>query len=244
MSNSRVLLADDQALLRQGLHMMVDAQPDMEVVGEAADGFEAVEMAARLSPDVILMDIRMPGMDGVEATRRICSPRSAGGGPRVIVLTTFDLDEYVAGALAAGASGFLLKDAPPADIIAGIRVVAAGDALLAPSVTRRLLERFATRPEVTNLAPPPGLDLLTYREREVMTLVVRGLSNAEIRRELYLSEPTVKTHVGRILMKLGVRDRVQLVVLAYEHGLAGPGRRVIPSDDPGRTPADDDARGG
>ena len=224
MSQSRVLLADDQALLRHGLHMMVDAQPDLEVVGEAADGSEAVEMAARLSPDVVLMDIRMPGMDGVEATRRICASRSAGSGPKVIVLTTFDLDEYVAGALAAGASGFLLKDAPPADIIAGIRIVAAGDALLAPSVTRRLLERFAARPEVTNLAPPAGLDLLTDREREVMALVVRGLSNAEIRQELYLSEPTVKTHVGRILMKLGVRDRVQLVVLAYEHGLAGPGR--------------------
>ena len=193
MSQSRVLLADDQALLRHGLHMMVDAQPDLEVVGEAADGAEAVELAARLSPDVVLMDIRMPGMDGVEATRRICASRSAGSGPKVIVLTTFDLDEYVAGALA-------------------------------PSVTRRLLERFATRPEITGLAPPAGLDLLTDREREVMALVVRGLSNAEIRGELYLSEPTVKTHVGRILMKLGVRDRVQLVVLAYEHGLAGPGR--------------------
>jgi DNA-binding NarL/FixJ family response regulator len=221
---SRVLLADDQALLRHGLHMMVDAQPDMEVVGEAADGAEAVEMAARLAPDVVLMDIRMPVMDGVEATRRICAPGPAASGPRVIVLTTFDLDEYVAGALAAGASGFLLKDAPPSDIIAGIRVVRAGDALLAPSVTRRLLDRFATSPAIANLAPPPGLDLLTEREREVMALVVRGLSNAEIRQELYLSEPTVKTHVGRILMKLGVRDRVQLVVLAYERGLVEPGQ--------------------
>jgi DNA-binding NarL/FixJ family response regulator len=222
----RVLLADDQALLRHGLHMMVDAQPDMEVVGEAADGSEAVEMAARLAPDVILMDIRMPRMDGVEATRRICGSQLAQGAPvpKVIVLTTFDLDEYVAGALAAGASGFLLKDAAPADIIAGIRVVTAGDALLAPSVTRRLLDRFVTRSQVTNLAPPAGLDLLTDREREVMALVVRGLSNAEIRKELYLSEPTVKTHVGRILMKLGVRDRVQLVVLAYERGLVQPGR--------------------
>ena len=223
MSAARVLLADDQALLRQGLHMMVDAQPDLQVVGEAADGFEAVELATRLEPDVVLMDIRMPGMDGVQATRRICASRAAGRGPRVIMLTTFDLDEYVVGALSAGASGFLLKDAPPADIIAGIRVVTAGDALLAPSVTRRLLDRFAARP-VASLAPPAGLDLLTDREREVMALVVRGLSNAEIRKELYLSEPTVKTHVGRILMKLGVRDRVQLVVLAYEHGLAGPGR--------------------
>jgi DNA-binding NarL/FixJ family response regulator len=222
--SSRVLLADDQALLRHGLHMMIDAQPDLEVVGEAADGAEAVALAATLDPDVVLMDIRMPRMDGVEATRRICESRPAGTVPRVIILTTFDLDEYVVGALAAGASGFLLKDAPPADIIAGIRVVVAGDALLAPSVTRRLLDRFARRPEVKNLAPPAGLDLLTDREREVMALVVRGLSNAEIRNELYLSEPTVKTHVGRILMKLGVRDRVQLVVLAYEHGLAGPGR--------------------
>jgi DNA-binding NarL/FixJ family response regulator len=224
VTRCRVLLADDQALLRHGLHMMVDAQPDMEVVGEAADGAEAVEMAARLIPDVVLMDIRMPVMDGVEATRRICAPGPATGGPRVIVLTTFDLDEYVAGALAAGASGFLLKDAVPADIIAGIRVVRDGDALLAPSVTRRLLDRFATRPAIANLAPPAGLDLLTEREREVMALVVRGLSNAEIRKELYLSEPTVKTHVGRILMKLGVRDRVQLVVLAYERGLIQPGQ--------------------
>ena len=224
MSSCRVLLADDQALLRQGLHMMVDAQPDLEVVGEAANGAEAVEMAGRLGPDIVLMDIRMPRMDGVEATRRICRSSTAGGGPKVIVLTTFDLDEYVVGALTAGASGFLLKEAPPADIIAGIRVVAAGDALLAPSVTRRLLDRFASRPEITNLMPPPGLDLLTSREREVMALVVRGLSNAEIRKELYLSEPTVKTHVGRILMKLGVRDRVQLVILAYERGLVEPGQ--------------------
>ncbi len=224
MTRCRVLLADDQALLRHGMRMMVDAQPDMQVVGEAADGAEAVEMAARLSPEVVLMDIRMPRMDGVEATRRICASGAAEGGPRVIVLTTFDLDEYVAGALTAGASGFLLKDAAPADIIAGIRVVRDGDALLAPSVTRRLLDRFATRPEIANLAPPAGLELLTDREREVMALVVRGLSNAEIRKKLYLSEPTVKTHVGRILMKLGVRDRVQLVVLAYERGLVEPGR--------------------
>lgn len=223
MSRSRVLLADDQALLRHGLRMMIDAQPDLEVIAEAADGAEAVAVAARLVPDIVLMDIRMPGMDGIEATRRICSSPATASRTRVIVLTTFDLDEYVAGALSAGASGFLLKDAPPADIVAGIRVVTAGDALLAPSVTRRLLDRFATRPEITGLAPPPGLKLLTDREREVMALVVRGLSNAEICAELYLSEPTVKTHVGRILMKLGVRDRVQLVVLAYEHGLAGAG---------------------
>jgi DNA-binding NarL/FixJ family response regulator len=223
MSQSRVLLVDDQALLRHGLRMMIDAQPDLVVVGEAADGAEAVAMAATLEPDVVLMDIRMPRMDGVEATRRICQPQP-NGGPKVIVLTTFDLDEYVAGALAAGASGFLLKDAQPTDIIAGIRVVVAGNALLAPTVTRRLLDRFARRPEITALAPPAGLNLLTDREREVMALVVRGLSNAEICQRLYLSEPTVKTHVGRILMKLGVRDRVQLVVLAYEHGLAGQDR--------------------
>jgi DNA-binding NarL/FixJ family response regulator len=226
VSKCRVVLVDDQALLRHGMRMMVDAQPDMEVVAEAADGVEAVEVTARLVPDVVLMDIRMPRMDGVEATRRICGSHSADSGLKVIVLTTFDLDEYVAGALAAGASGFLLKDAAPADIIAGIRIVQAGDALLAPSVTRRLLDRFATRPEVTNLAPPAGLDLLTDREHEVMALVVRGLSNAEIRKKLFLSEPTVKTHVGRILMKLGVRDRVQLVVLAYERGLVEPGRRT------------------
>ena len=223
MTKSRILLADDQALLRHGLQMMIDAQPDMEVVGQAGDGAEAIEMTARLRPDIVMMDLRMPRVDGVEATQRICGPGGASAA-KVIVLTTFDLDEYVAGALSAGASGFLLKDAPPTDIIAGIRVVAAGDALLAPSVTRRLLDRFATRPQISNLAPPPGLNLLTEREREVMKLVVRGLSNAEIRKELYLSEPTVKTHVGRILMKLGVRDRVQLVVLAYERGLVEPGQ--------------------
>jgi DNA-binding NarL/FixJ family response regulator len=223
MTTSRILLADDQALLRHGLAMMIDAQPDMEVVGQAGDGAEAIELAARLGPDIVMMDLRMPRVDGVEATRRICGSGGASAA-KVIVLTTFDLDEYVAGALSAGASGFLLKDAPPVDIIAGIRVVAAGDALLAPSVTRRLLDRFATRPQIANLAPPPGFDLLTEREREVMQLVVRGLSNAEIRNELYLSEPTVKTHVGRILMKLGVRDRVQLVVLAYERGLVEPGQ--------------------
>lgn len=219
-----VLLADDQALLRAGLRMMVDAQDDLHVVGEAEDGTQAVALTGRLRPDVVLMDIRMPGVDGVEATRRICAGRLAGAGPKVIILTTFDLDQYVAGALQAGASGFLLKDAAPADILAGIRVVAAGDALLAPSVTRRLLERFSTRPQIAGLAPPPGLDLLTGREREVMALIVRGLSNAEIGKKLFLSEPTVKTHVGRVLMKLAVRDRVQLIVLAYERGLVEPGR--------------------
>ncbi len=222
MTATRVLIADDQALLRQGLAMMIGAQPDLEVAGEAATGGEAVAAAHRLRPDVVVMDIRMPQMDGVEATRQICC-RPPGEGPRVIVLTTFDLDEYVVAALQAGASGFLLKDAMPADIIAAVRVISAGDALLAPSVTRRLLDRFAASPKLTAMAPPPGLNLLTEREREVMALVVRGLSNAEIRQQLFLSEPTVKTHVGRILMKLGVRDRVQLVVLAYEHGLAERG---------------------
>ena len=224
MTSIRVLIADDQALLRQGLAMMVGAQPDMDVVGEAATGSEAVAAAARLSPDIIVMDIRMPGMDGVAATRQICAAQPPGTGPRVIMLTTFDLDEYVVAALQAGASGFLLKDAVPADIIAAIRVVSAGEALLAPSVTRRLLDRFATSPQLAAMVPPEGLDLLTEREREVMALVVRGLSNSEIRQQLYLSEPTVKTHVGRILMKLGVRDRVQLVVLAYEHGLVERGQ--------------------
>lgn len=224
MTPIRVLLADDQALLREGLRMMIDAQPDLQVVGEAADGGEAVTLASRLEPDVIIMDIRMPIMDGVEATRRICAARGGAGTPKVVVLTTFDFDEYVVTALQAGASAFLLKDAPPADILGGIRVVHGGDALLAPSVTRRLLERFAGKPEITNLSPPPGLATLTDREREVMALVVRGLSNTEIRQRLYLSEPTVKTHVGRILMKLGVRDRVQLVVLAYERGLVTPGQ--------------------
>jgi DNA-binding NarL/FixJ family response regulator len=224
MTSTQVLIADDQALLRQGLVMMIGAQPDMEVVGEAATGTEAVAAAAALRPDIVVMDIRMPGMDGVEAARKICAAQPPGAGPRVIMLTTFDLDEHVVAALQAGASGFLLKDAMPADIIAAIRVVSAGEALLAPSVTRRLLDPFATSSQLAVMVPPPGLDLLTEREREVMGLVVRGLSNSEIRQQLFLSEPTVKTHVGRILMKLGVRDRVQLVVLAYEHGLVERGQ--------------------
>ncbi|HZT15863.1 MAG TPA: response regulator transcription factor [Gaiellaceae bacterium] len=215
----RTLLVDDQDLLREGLAMMLDAQPDIEVAGQAADGAAGVAAARTLDPDVVLMDIRMPEMDGVEATRQIVAGHPRGEGPRVIVLTTFDLDEYVVAALQAGASGFLLKDATPADIVGGVRAVAAGNALLAPTVTRRLIDRFVERGEVASLAPPRGLGELTDREREVMNLVVRGLSNAEIGATLFLSEATVKTHVGRILMKLGVRDRVQLVILAYEHGL-------------------------
>lgn len=215
----RVLLVDDQALLREGLAMMLDAQPDIEVIGQADDGTTGVAAAKRLDPDLILIDIRMPHMDGVEATRQIVAAHPAGQGPRVIVLTTFDLDEYVVSALQAGASGFLLKDAAPGDIVGAVRAVAAGNALLAPTVTRRLIDRFVSCGEVAHLAPPRGLDELTEREREVMGLVVGGLSNPEIGAKLFLSEATVKTHVGRILMKLGVRDRVQLVILAYEHGL-------------------------
>ena len=216
----RVLLVDDQELLRLGLRMMLDAEDDIEVVGEAGTGVEAIDAAAQLAPDVILMDIRMPAMDGVEATRRICSSDRLAAPPRVIVLTTFELDEYVVGALKAGASGFLLKDAAPSAIVEAVRVVAAGDALLAPSVTRRLIGRFASASQAITRTPPPGLDTLTSRERDVMQLVVRGLSNAEIGATLFLSEATVKTHVGRLLSKLAVRDRVQLVVLAYESGLA------------------------
>ena len=220
---TRVLLVDDQELLREGLAMMLDAQPDIDVVGQANDGAAGVAAARRLEPDVIMMDVRMPNMDGVEATRVIVAAHPPGQGPRVIVLTTFDLDEYVVAALQAGASGFLLKDSTAADIVSAVRAVAAGNALLAPTVTRRLIDRFVARGEVANLAPPPGLDELTQREREVMGLVVEGLSNPEIGARLYLSEATIKTHVSRILMKLGVRDRVQLVILAYEHGLVPRG---------------------
>jgi DNA-binding NarL/FixJ family response regulator len=217
----RTLLADDQALVRTGFRLILERAANIEVVGEAADGAEAVTMAARLRPDVVLMDIRMPGMDGVEATRRICG-NPAGGQTRVLVLTTFDLDEYVYTALHAGASGFLLKDTLAPDLVAAVRVVAAGDAVTAPSVTRRLLERYvATAPAPT----PPGGDLalLTEREHEVLVLLARGLSNAEIAGRLHLTEGTVKTHVSRILRKLSLRDRVQAVVYAYEAGLIKPG---------------------
>jgi DNA-binding NarL/FixJ family response regulator len=219
---TRVLIVDDQALVRTGFRMILEAEPDLDVVGEAADGEEAVGEARRLRPDVVLMDIRMPRMDGVEATRRLAGPASSDG-LRVLILTTFDLDEYVVEALRAGASGFLLKDVPPEDLVDAIQVVAAGDALLAPSVTRRLLDRFAGHLPAADPSPPPELGQLTERELEVLRLLARGLSNAEIAAELYVGETTVKTHVGRVLMKLGLRDRVQAVVLAYESGLIHPG---------------------
>jgi DNA-binding NarL/FixJ family response regulator len=214
-----VLLADDQPLLRRGFRMILEAEPDLTVTAEAGDGAEAVELTRRHAPDVVLMDIRMPGTDGIEATRRITA---AHPDVRVLVLTTFDLDEYAFGALRAGASGFLLKDVRPAELVAAIRTVAAGDAVVSPRVTRRLLEEYA------QVLPPSGdqypqLAALTDREREVLVEVARGLSNAEIAASLYVSEATVKSHVGRILSKLALRDRVQVVVLAYESGLIRPG---------------------
>jgi DNA-binding NarL/FixJ family response regulator len=217
----RVLVADDQTLVRAGFRVLVESAPDLEVVGEAGDGVEAVELARRELPDVVLMDIRMPRMDGLEATRRIVALDRAEG-IRVLVLTTFDLDEYVYEALRAGASGFLLKDTPPADLLAAIRVVAAGDALLAPGVTRRLIAEFARRPEPSAVTPA-ALAALTDREREVLALVARGLSNAEIAELLVVSGATAKTHVSRVLAKLHARDRAQLVMLAYETGLVTPG---------------------
>jgi DNA-binding NarL/FixJ family response regulator len=216
----RILLVDDQALIRAGFRMILDAEEDMEVVGECSDGTQAVDSAGRLSPDVVLMDIRMPEMDGIEATRRIAAHEGEAG-PRVLMLTTFDLDEYVYDALRAGASGFLLKDVPAQELVSGIRVVAQGDALLAPSVTKRLIHEFS-RGAVAQSAPAE-LQELTPRELEVFQLIARGLSNAEIAAELVVSETTVKTHVARVLMKLGVRDRVQAVVLAYESGVVAPG---------------------
>jgi DNA-binding NarL/FixJ family response regulator len=222
---TRVLLADDQELMRMGFRMVMDTQPDLEIVGEAANGVEAVEAARSLEPDVVLMDVRMPELDGVQATRMIVDSQSSA---RIIILTTFDLDEYVYAALRAGASGFLLKDAPPVDLLSGIRAVASGDAVVAPSVTRRLLSNYAHRLPV----PTPLEDgeedermaLLTAREREVLLEVAASLSNAEIAERLVLSEATVKSHVGRILSKLELRDRVQIVVFAYESGLITPTR--------------------
>ena len=213
----RVVLVDDQALVRAGFTMLVDSQSDMAVVGEAGDGGEAVALLEDTEADVVLMDVRMPRVDGVQATRSITQ---RGETPRVIVLTTFDLDEYAFAAIKAGASAFLLKDAPPADLLSAIRSVHSGDAVVAPSTTRRLLEHFAA---AQPSAPPPALDGLTDREVEVLRLVARGRSNTEIATELVVAEATVKTHVGRILAKTGTRDRVQLVVLAYESGLVSPG---------------------
>jgi DNA-binding NarL/FixJ family response regulator len=222
MTAVSILIADDQELLRMGFRLVLEAQPDLEVAGEAGDGEQAVELVSRLEPDIVLMDVRMPNMDGVEATRRIVA---AGGRSRVIILTTFDLDEYAYSALRAGASGFLLKDAPPADLLSAIRSVARGDAVVAPSTTRRLLESVADRlPDPSGTAPPDDLELLTAREREVLVEVARGLSNAEIAGTLVLAEATVKTHVGNILAKLALRDRVQLVIYAYDHGLVAPGQ--------------------
>jgi DNA-binding NarL/FixJ family response regulator len=216
----RVLIADDQALVRAGFHAILETDDEIEVVGEAADGDEAVERAAELRPDVVLMDIRMPGLDGIEATRRVLA--NGVDSPRVLMLTTFDLNEYLYEAMKAGASGFLLKDAPRDQLIGGVRTVAAGDALLAPSLVRRLVEDFVRRPP-PGAAAPPGLQDLTERETEVLREMARGLSNAEIAGALYVSEATVRTHVSHILQKLDLRDRVQAVVLAYESGLVQPG---------------------
>ncbi len=218
----RIILVDDQELVRTGFRMVLEAQPDMTVVGEAADGLAAVDLVRRHEADVVVMDVRMPRLDGVEATRRICAMKGAGevGGdrPRVLMLTTFDLDEYAFAGLQAGASGFLLKDTPPAELLFAIRSVHAGDSVVAPSTTRRLIDRFV--PLLPTGGPPPtDLAGLTEREREVFIQVAAGLSNAEIATRLFVSEATVKTHVGRILAKLGLRDRVQAVVLAYESGL-------------------------
>jgi DNA-binding NarL/FixJ family response regulator len=218
-------LADDQELMRMGFRMVMDTQPDLEIVGEAANGLEAVEAARSLEPDVVLMDVRMPELDGVQATRMIVDSQASA---RIIILTTFDLDEYVYAALRAGASGFLLKDAPPAELLSGIRAVASGDAVVAPSVTRRLLSNYAHRlpaPATLEEGEEGGrMELLTAREREVLLQVAASLSNAEIAERLVLSEATVKSHVGRILSKLELRDRVQIVVFAYESGLITPTR--------------------
>jgi DNA-binding NarL/FixJ family response regulator len=215
----RVLIADDQALVRGGFRSILEGQDDIEVVGEADDGAQAVDAAARLHPDVVLMDVRMPGVDGLQATRRIVAD---GVAARILVLTTFDVDDYVYEAMKAGASGFLLKTAPPRQLVEAVRTVAAGDAVLAPSVTRRLVEQFVRRPP-PGAAVPPGLETLTERELEVLRLVARARSNAEIAAELVVSEATVKSHVNRLLGKLGLRDRAQAIVLAYESGLVEPG---------------------
>jgi DNA-binding NarL/FixJ family response regulator len=218
----RIVLVDDQALVRAGFRMVLEAQPDMHVVGEAADGLAAIDLAGRLHADVMVMDARMPRLDGVEATRRI---RLAGELPRVLMLTTFDLDEYAFAALKAGASGFLLKDVPPEELLFAIRAVHSGDSVVAPSTTRRLIDQFAALLPGAQPDAPTELDDLTEREREVLMHVAQGQSNQEIAHLLFLSEATVKTHVGRVLAKLGLRDRVQAVVYAYEHGLVRAGQK-------------------
>ena len=214
----RIVVADDQALMRGGFRMILDAEDDLEVVGEAIDGTDDVRAVERLHPDVVVMDVRMPTMDGIEATRRVTASDAP---PKVLILTTFDLDEYVYEALRAGASGFLLKDRPPEELVAAVRIVASGEALLAPSVTRRLIAEFASRPEP--VIAPAGFDELTEREREVLVLMAQGASNAEIAGRLFVAETTVKTHVGHVLRKLDLRDRAQAVVFAYESGLVRPG---------------------
>ena len=218
---TKVLIVDDQSLVRAGFRMILESEPEIEVVGEAADGLTAVLAARETEPDVILMDVRMPNVDGLEATRRLLEGKEQG--PRILILTTFDLDEYVYEALRAGASGFLLKDTPPEQLVEAIHVVARGDALLSPVVTRRVIAEFVRRPPATARPPAPGLDELTARELEILRLIARGLSNAEIAAEAFVSETTVKTHVARILQKLRVRDRVQAVVFAYEHGIVQAG---------------------
>ncbi|TDD33632.1 response regulator transcription factor [Actinomadura sp. KC06] len=220
----RVVLVDDQELVRAGFTMVLDAQPDIEVVGEAGDGVQALELLRRTQADVVLMDVRMPRMDGIEATRRVV----AQSGPKVVILTTFDLDEYAFAAIKAGAGGFLLKDAGPSQLIEAIKAVHSGDAVVAPSTTKRLLDRFAVHLPDAEEKADGALESLTEREGEVLRLVARGMSNAEIAERLYVSDATVKTHMGRILMKLGLRDRVQAVVFAYETGLVKSGQR----DDP------------
>jgi DNA-binding NarL/FixJ family response regulator len=216
---TRIVLAEDQPMVRAGFRALLDSRSDIEVVGEAATGADALDQVRALRPDVVVMDIRMPEMDGLEATRRITSDPALSE-TRVLVLTTFELDEYVFGALDAGASGFLLKGGEPADLVQAIRVVAGGESLLAPKVTRRLIDTYVTRPQPPAMIDHEGLDELTTREREVLGLIARGLTNAEIAQELHLSPLTAKTHVSRILMKLGARDRVQLVVIAYKTGIA------------------------
>ena len=223
MTQLRVVIADDQKLVRAGFSMILGAQPDIEVVGEADDGAEAIRVVRAARPDVVLMDVRMPELDGLAATRELLSKGPEGRHvPKILILTTFDVDDYVYEALAAGASGFLLKDTPPEQLVEAVRAVAAGDSLLAPTVTTRLIEHFVSS-RARREQPPDGMDELTPRELEVFRLIARGLSNAEIASELVLSDATVKTHVARILLKLGLRDRVQVVVAAYESGLVRPG---------------------